>query len=135
MTFVPFPVQDFDLASGKDLDLIGARHGVIRAMKADTTQGSYNYGAFAREETDAEYRERIRASIKTDEAWKKPNEDKAKEEAKVDPEVERKKKEREFFFPKNKYGCECGAWVIGFVDYGPEHSDGCRLYRKDPPKF
>jgi hypothetical protein len=34
---------------------------------------------------------------------------------------------RDFFFPKNTHGCECGAWITG----SPKHSKGCKLYQED----
>ena len=56
------------------------------------------------------------------------------EQAKLPAYQEPKKKEqtegdrlRDFFFPKNTQGCECGAWITG----SPRHSRSCRLYRED----
>jgi len=34
---------------------------------------------------------------------------------------------RDFFFPKNTQGCECGTWVTG----SSRHSQNCKLYRDD----
>jgi hypothetical protein len=34
---------------------------------------------------------------------------------------------RDFFFPKNELGCECGVWLTG----SDRHSKHCKLYREE----
>lgn len=34
---------------------------------------------------------------------------------------------KDFFFPKNSRGCQCGVWLTG----SDKHSKGCWLYRED----
>jgi hypothetical protein len=38
-----------------------------------------------------------------------------------------KEKLKDFFFPKNTEGCECGAWITG----SDKHSSYCKLYKKE----
>lgn len=48
-------------------------------------------------------------------------------------EEEQKKEEtegdrlRDFFFPKNRLGCECGVWLTSST----KHSKHCRLYKEE----
>jgi hypothetical protein len=49
------------------------------------------------------------------------------QEPKKSAEKTEGEKLRDFFFPKNIHGCECGAWITG----SPKHSEGCKLYRRN----
>lgn len=128
-----FNIQDSDIeiAQGTDLEVIGERYGVIRKKSA----GFSLYGDYP--ETDADYRERIKASMPItfnngrvfDSVvnFESPKEKSVEELAK-----ERKQQMTDFFFPnKNVRNCECGVWLIGYIEAGPNHSSFCRLHRKD----
>jgi hypothetical protein len=96
--------EDIDVAEGEDLDTIGERHGVRR--KPAQSYGMYGgQGA----EADGDFRERIKSAM--------PN--------------KRKVEEKNFFVRyKNVNGCECAAWIMGFVDPSERHSTWCKLYRR-----
>lgn len=123
--------DDIEIASGNDLEIIGERHGVLREQGHGTLYpGGLIY------ESDSDYRKRIKATMPkktydfSGDAVREttaPREKTAEELAK-----ERKQQMTDFFFPyKNVRGCECGVWLIGYVESGPNHSSFCRLHRKD----
>jgi len=124
--------SDIDIATGDDLDTIGKRHGVIRKHPPQ----AQIYGGY-HPETDAEFRDRIKASmpkkLELDVSDFSGGWGEEPKKLPPDPEEERRKREKEFFFPhKNNNGCTCGSWIAGYVGFGPFHNrDMCQLYRKD----
>lgn len=95
--------SDINSRYGNELDKIGEILGVLRDKNYTDSVFTTPY-----DEPDSVYKNRLKQRLL---------------------EVNQKGPEYKFFQPyNNRFGCDCGAWILGFDGYGPRHSRWCSLF-------